>query len=79
MPGSYWSYLEQIQSRIIEKSKTVLLIKTLFMKLASIMDQPLGRIMEVVVKILKMLQSINQTSYLSLLKMYFKLFPHLSL
>ena len=40
------SYLEQMQSRIKEKPKTVLLIKTLFMKLASIMNQPLGRIME---------------------------------
>ena len=30
------NYLDQMLSRIIEKSKTVLLIKTLFMKLASI-------------------------------------------
>ena len=35
--GAFDSYLEQMQSRIIEKSKTVLLIKTLFMKLTSIM------------------------------------------
>lgn len=39
-------YLDQIQSRIKEKPRTVLLIKTLFMKLASIMNLPLGRMME---------------------------------
>lgn len=39
-------YLSQLQAKIKEKPRTVLLIKTLFMKLASIMNLPLGRIME---------------------------------
>ena len=39
-------YLEQLQAKIKDKPRIVLLIKTLFMKLASIMNNPLGRIME---------------------------------
>ncbi|CAI2370736.1 unnamed protein product [Moneuplotes crassus] len=39
-------YMLQIQERIKEKPPTVLLIKTLFKKLASIMNLPLGRMME---------------------------------
>lgn len=39
-------YIEQIQERIKDKPRTVLLIKTLFMKQASIMNLPLGRMME---------------------------------
>lgn len=39
-------YLEQLQGRIKDKPRTVLKIKTLFMKLASIMNLPLGRMME---------------------------------
>lgn len=39
-------YLENLQSRIKDKPRTVLLIKTLFMKQASIMNLPLGRMME---------------------------------
>ena len=42
-----YDYLELLQQTVTKKAKSVLLLKTVFVKLSTIMDRPLKRIFEI--------------------------------
>lgn len=42
-----YDYLELLQKTVTQKAKSVLLLKTVFLKLSTIMDKPLKRIFEI--------------------------------
>jgi len=42
-----YDYLEDLQSFITQKARAVLLLKTVFLKLSTIMERPLKRILQI--------------------------------